>query len=449
MLKILLVGSGAREHAIARALKKSKHEHDLVCFASNENPGIVSLSQHYTVGSFNDIDAIQQFAVQYEVDFAIIGPELPLSLGVVDFLQDKGIDCIGSAEQLAQIETSKGFARDLLARYQIPASPLYKTFNSLNGTAEFLKTLGDEYVIKADGLMGGKGVKLSKEHLFDHKAALFYCDDLLSNKQSFVIEEKLLGAEFSLMSFSDGKNLAHMPVVQDHKRVFVDDKGVNTGGMGSYSSANHELPFLDENDIKKAQQINQAVIEALYKEFGILYKGILYGGFILTKSGVKLIEYNARFGDPEAINVLALLETDFIDICQAIISESLNQTEVKFAKKATVCKYLVPQNYPDAPCVGQEIDVSQVNSHENLYYAAVNAKKNSQTGEHKVYTTGSRSLAVLGVADSIAEAEEEAEVIAQQVQGTLYHRKDIGTAELINKRINQVNHICSKDYKLL
>jgi phosphoribosylamine--glycine ligase len=443
MFKILLIGSGAREHAIAKAIKKSPQKNELYCFANSSNPGIKELTTQYVIEDLNNINKITQFAAQQKIDFAIIGPEAPLALGIVDRLNDYNIPSIGPTKQLAQIETSKSFTRDLLTKYNIPASPKYKKFSDLNNAKEFLQQLGENFVVKADGLMGGKGVKISGEHLQNHDEALAYCQQLISQQQNFVIEERLVGQEFSLLSFSDGKHLLHMPPVQDHKRAFENDTGPNTGGMGSYTNTDHLLPFLNNNDIQRAQQFNQATINAFKKECRQAYKGILYGGFMLTKNGVKLIEYNARFGDPEAINLLALLETDFITICQKIIAGNLHDIKIKFAHKATVCKYIVPEGYPDNPVRNKEIDISQVKNKNQLYYAAVNAENN------KLYATSSRTLAALGIAANILAAEQIAENIAQQIKGQIFHRKDIGTAQLINKRIKQINQLCNTNYNLL
>ncbi|MDF2940854.1 MAG: purD, partial [Gammaproteobacteria bacterium] len=374
-----------------------------------------------------DIEAMLDFALKNQIDLAVIGPELPLSLGIVDRLKEKQIAAIGPSQKLAQIESSKGLARDVLSHHRVPGMPLYKRFNGPCTEAEaFLTALNGAYVIKADGLMGGKGVKISGEQLLNLKDALMFIEEI---NGPFVIEEKLIGPEFSLLSFSDGKHCIHMPAVQDHKRAFVGDKGPNTGGMGAYSDDDHSLPFLSEQDIKEAQAINEAAIKAMYQEWKQPYQGILYGGFMKTRSGVKLIEYNARFGDPEAINLLALLDSDFIGICQAIVKGQLDQLNVKFLKKSTVCKYIVPKGYPDSPVRGEEIDISQVSKMDQLYFAAVDQL------EGKLMMTGSRAVAVLGMAETLAEAEKEAEMLATQIKGPVFHRADIGTAELINQRI--------------
>jgi formyltetrahydrofolate-dependent phosphoribosylglycinamide formyltransferase len=443
MIKILLIGGGAREYAIARAIKKSPQTNALFCFASTHNPGIFKLSAQYKTGQLTQLEEIARFAKQHQIDFAIIGPEGPLALGLVDVFLQHGIDCIGPTQKLAQIETSKGFARNLLKRFNVSVSPRNKIFTSLEGTKEFLEALDHNFVVKADGLIGGKGVKIAGEQLHSVDDAVQFCEELLSKQHNIVIEEKLEGQEFSLLSFSDGKHLAHMPPVQDHKRAYENDTGPNTGGMGCYTDANHLLPFLSDDDISLAQQLNQIVITMLAQELRTPYKGILYGGFMRTKDGIKLLEYNARFGDPEAINLLALLETDFIMICQAIISGTLNTFPVQFVHKATVCKYLVPIGYPDHPEPDQKIEITTQNGEESLYYAAVNAK------DDQLYTTTSRSIAVLEMADTIAQAEEKVESMMQKVKGSLFHRRDIGKTTSINEKILHMNRLCETNYPLL
>ena len=358
-MNILLIGSGAREHAIARALKRSPQIIQLYCFASSQNPGIKPLCVDYQVGNITSSTEVLNFAKHHQINLTVIGPEAPLANGVADNLWQAGIPCVGPKQKLAQLESSKGFTRDLQKEYSIPGALNFQRFTDMSGVKNFLYLLGEgNYVIKADGLMGGKGVKVAGDHLQNFTEALAYCEELTSLKSPFVIEEKLIGQEFSLMSFCDGIHLAHMPAVQDHKRAFEDDNGPNTGGMGTYSDANHLLPFLTEKDIQEAQAINQATADALRAKFGESYKGILYGGFMATKNGVKLIEYNARFGDPEAMNVLAILQSDFVKICLAITQETLKQDLAIFAQQATVCKYAVPEGYPDKPIKNQLIDIS-------------------------------------------------------------------------------------------
>ena len=282
--------------------------------------------------------------------------------------------------------------------------------------------------------MGGKGVKVSEEHLFSSEEALGYCKKIINMGRTFLVEEKLVGEEFSLMSFCDGKSCAHMPAVQDHKRAFEGDVGPNTGGMGTYSFANHSLPFLSKKDIGDAQKTNEKVAKELYKTTGTRFKGFLYGGFMATKSGIKVIEYNARLGDPEAMNVLSLLKTDFFDICNHILDGSLKNIDVKFEPQATVCKYAVPNGYPDSPEKGFIVSIENMNA-DSLFFAAV------KESENKIIATGSRTVACVGVDKEISVAEKKAEEGISQVAGNVFHRKDIGTAALIQKRIENMKKV--------
>ncbi len=434
-MTILLIGSGAREHAIARALDRSSQNKSIYCLASNMNPGIAELCVEITIDNFNDPELVSSYASEIGATLTIIGPENPLAEGVADALWNNGVKVVGPKKTLAQIETSKSFTRDLLTEYNIPACPKYKTFLALDGVAEFLSNLEEDYVIKYDGLAGGKGVKVAGDHLNSHEEALAYCRELVDRGGKFVIEEKLIGQEFSLMSFCDGETLKHMPAVQDHKRAYEGDIGPNTGGMGTYSDADHSLPFLTDENIIQAHEINNATAKALKDKFGDGYKGILYGGFMTTADGVKLIEYNARLGDPEAMNVLSLLESDFIAICQGIVDETLDKVDVQFAEQATVCKYAVPKGYPDNPIKGEPIDISNIENLERLFYASVDFK------DGQLVEAGSRTVAVVGTANTISKAEKIAEKEISAVEGPLFHRNDIGTDELVQKRVQHMESL--------
>lgn len=435
-MNILIIGSAAREHAIASAFKRSPQQPNLCCYGSAINPGIKQMTTHYHVGPLTDVDAIVNLAKEWEVGLAVIGPEAPLSKGLADQLWQALIPTIGPKKRLAQIETSKSFARHLMQQYHIPGLPRYRQFSDMNGVEKFLKELGENhYVVKANGLMDGKGVKVAGDHLHFFQEALAYCHDIFTLGQTIVIEEKLIGQEFSLMCFCDGKQVVPMPIVQDHKRAFIDDKGPNTGGMGSYSDVDHSLPFLSEEDVQQAKQINQAVIHALSTELSDKYIGILYGSFIATCDGIYVIEFNARFGDPEALNVLTILESDFVAICQAMVTEDLSSTQVRFLHQATVCKYAVPNGYPDTPIKNVAIDIAAVKNKTRLYLASVNAI------DGKIMATGSRTAAYVGVADSISAAEEIAEREIRAITGPLFHREDIGTDKLIWRRVDEMRRL--------
>ena len=434
--RVLIVGSGAREHAIAAALARSGAE--VICFGSARNPGIDELCAQYAVGKITDGAAVAAFAKEQSATLAVIGPEAPLAAAVADALWAAGLKTVGPTKKPAQIESSKGFARELLAKYGIPGNPFYKRFDSMDGVERALREWDGRHVIKDDGLAGGKGVKVCGDHLHSLAHSMECCEELTALGHPFVIEEKLEGEEFSLMSFCDGQTLEHMPAVQDHKRADNGDKGPNTGGMGTYTDANHSLPFLRASDIAEARAINERVAAALGEECGEPYRGILYGGFMATRDGVKLIEYNARFGDPECLNLLTLLKTDFATVCRAIVEQKLGDVRVEFARKASVCKYVVPHGYPDTPRAGDEVVLpKEIPAGVTLYLGAVDVKDGT------LVATGSRTVGVVGVAETIAEAERMCEGVAREIPGRFFHRADIGTAELIAKRVEHMKTVRS------
>ncbi len=436
-MNILIVGSGAREHAISNALWRSPQAVQIYCCATSVNPGIKKNAAGYWVGDINDCSMVRQKAAQWDIQIAIIGPEAPLARGLADALWSVSIPVIGPKKNLARIETSKAYARDLMQKFEIPGLPEYRVFDDMQGIAGFLERLGEgAYVIKANGLMGGKGVRVAGDHLHSFDEALAYCQEIISSGQSIVIEEKLIGQEFSFMCFCDGQKIVPMPLVQDHKRAFAGDEGPNTGGMGSYSNPDHSLPFLRKEEVEQALKINQSVLRALMIQEQDKYIGVLYGGFIATAKGPYVIEFNARFGDPEALNVLSLLESDFVALCEALVTQKLAFQPVTFANKATVCKYAVPRGYPDNPLKNFPVDISKVTDKSNLYLAAVDAKE-----DDLLLATGSRTAAFVGMGDSILEAEKIAEQEISNIKGELFHREDIGTAALIGERIRAMNSL--------
>ena len=439
MTHVLLIGNGAREHAIAEAIRRSAQTSRLYSFMKTNNPGIASLSEKIRLGRYDEPEAIVAFGRDAGVDLAIVGPEDPLGHGVVDALTAAGIPAVGPTRSLARLETSKSFTRNLLEKYGIPGNPRFRNFTSLDGIDAFLREL-DGIVLKPDGLTGGKGVLVQGDHFQTGAEALEHCRDILKVHSGVTVEEKLEGEEFSLQCLSDGRTVIPTPPVQDHKRRFVGDSGPNTGGMGSYSCADHLLPFLDAGAVAEGLAITRKVADAILLETGIPYKGVLYGGFMLTRTGVKLIEYNARFGDPEAMNILPLLQTDFIEVCEAIIAGRLDGLDVKFENKATVCKYIVPQGYGLADSgFGDESRSARIEigatGEARLYYSSVDKKPDG------LYMTSSRAIGVVGIAADIAAAESIAECAVKAIRGPVDHRPDIGTAELIQKRIDHMKRL--------
>ena len=437
MKKVLIIGNGAREHVIAETLLRSSHQTSVITYGSATNPGLLQLSTAYEVGSLSDFDNLKDFANHTKPDFAIMGPEAPIAAGMADMLLATGIKSASPLKVSGALESSKSFARDLLQKYNIPGNPAFKVFYKSEGIREFMEKLGGNYVVKSDGLKGGKGVKVSGDHLETISDGVSYAEECLREDGKVVVEEKFIGQEFSLMSFVDGKTVVSMPAVQDHKRAYDGDKGPNTGGMGTYSCADHSLPFLRPSDIQDAHDINVQVTKALYEETGVYFTGIMYGGFIACKDKVGLIEYNARFGDPEAMNVLPILKTDFVDICLATIEGSLDGMQIEFEKKATVCKYIVPEGYPDSPVKGEKIEIGSIPDGVKTYYASVDQR------EDGLYLGGSRAIAFVGIADELDEAAALATSAMESVRGPVFYRKDIGTKELIQKKMDMMTGLRS------
>lgn len=444
MDSFLLVGNGAREHAIAESICRNEKV-KLSAFMSANNPGIAALVKKSggaaEIGDIHSPEAVVKFAKKHSPTLAFPSPDAVLAAGVTDALVAAGIKCASPTKEAARLEWDKSYARELLRDFCIPGSPKFGIFENAAEASSFIDSLGGQVAVKPSGLTGGKGVRVVGYQLKDGNGAKSYAAELLKTKHSglpsIVIEEKLEGEEFSLQAFSDGSKIYGMPLVQDHKRAYEGDVGPNTGGMGSYSDKNHLLPFVRSSHRDSALLIMQKTIEAFRKKTGTPYVGILYGGFILTAQGVKLIEYNSRFGDPEAMNVLSIMKSDLFGILQQMADGKIARSPT-FEKKATVCKYLVPEGYPGKSITDQplEIDYAKIAAaRANLFYASVYEK------EGAIYTQSSRSIGLVGVADSIEGAEKIAEKAASLVTGKVWHRKDIGTKELVERRMSHIRQL--------
>lgn len=434
-MKVLVVGGGGREHALAAALERSGAE--LYSAMRNNNPGIARLAKEVRLVRETDVSSILEFARAAGVEIAVMGPEAPLEAGLVDALEAEGIGCVGPTKAAARLETSKSFARELMQRYGVPGNLRFASFDDLDEAKGYVREAEFELAIKPVGLTGGKGVKVQGEHLHDIKESEAYLEEIFGQGLgggSVILEERAVGEEFTLQVFCDGRNVVPMPLVQDHKRAYEGDVGPNTGGMGSYSAEDHLLPFVSESDKQAALDILRRTVEAIAQE-GHPYRGVLYGQFMLTRDGPRVIEFNARFGDPEAMNVLSILETPFLEVCEGIVDGSLSPN-VSFARKATVCKYVVPAGYGTAPQSGKPIEVDEeavAREGARLYYAMVDGEAG------RVVTTTSRALGVVGIDDSIQEAEEACERALRHVRGeAIFVRHDIGKAELVNRRVEHM-----------
>jgi phosphoribosylamine---glycine ligase len=421
VLKVLVVGGGGREHAIAAALARNTDVR-VYGVSARRNPGIARLAAGTAIRKETDTAGVVAYATTQGIDRAIIGPEAPLDAGVVDALEGAGIPTAGPRYAAARLETDKAFCRDLMQSHGIRGCPFYRVFRDPADAAAFIRDHDGDLAVKPAGLTGGKGVRIMGEQV-DREGAIAYVRTLPG---PVVLEERLLGEEFTLQAFVDGTRLVYMPLVQDHKRAYEGDTGPNTGGMGSYSMADHSLPFVSAGDEAEARSIMADAIAAIRRQ-GTPFHGILYGQFMNTAEGPRVIEFNARFGDPEAMNVLPLLSSDFSDILCRITEGSLPSV-VEWEPLATVCKYLVPEGYPDRPVPGQPLALRETG--DALVYCG-----NVEEKEGKLATLSSRTLAVVGRGPDLSTAETIAERAAAGVQGRVRHRRDIGTAALLAKRV--------------
>jgi phosphoribosylamine--glycine ligase len=440
-MKVLLIGGGAREHAIAKTAVKDDIE--FFCFAGNNNPGIAKLCKKFQLGKVTDVKAVVAFAKDVGAEIAVVGPEAPLGEGVANALEAEACcKTVGPYKNAAQIEISKTFMRNLMAKHNLKGGIKFEVLNDPMEARKAVRGFGMPVAIKPVGLTGGKGVKVIGDQLKDQAAAADYAAEVVEKRiggsSQVVVEELLVGEEFTLQAFTDGRTLLPMPAVQDHKRAFEGDVGPNTGGMGSYSMEDHLLPFMTKKEYDEGVTIMKGILGAMDKD-GCPYKGFMYGQFMLTAKGPKVIEVNARFGDPEAMNVLPLLESSFMDICEGIVDGSLKRKKAKFARKATVCKYVVPQGYGLESKVDVPIDFNEKAVEKEgaqVFYASVNERGG------KVYTTSSRSIGIVGIADDLATAEKVCERGLSHIKGNgIFMRHDIGKPDAIRKKLDHMKAV--------
>jgi len=442
-MKIGLIGSGGREHAIAKALCKSPAHDSLYVYGSHLNPGIQKLAVSSINGEMQDIQKIRDFFTENKVELVVVGPEVPLIAGASDSLRRKGLKVVGPSQNQARLEGDKVFMRDLLRRRVKKGSPRWKEVKDMVTARAFINEVG-QVAVKPVGLTGGKGVSVMGVHYHTIEEALEKVQAELDQDGIVLLEERLIGEEFSRIAFVSDGNLSAMPVAQDFKYAFDGDQGGMTGGMGAYTMADGCMPFLTKEDVLDADSILQLTVDAIEAESGESYRGFLYGQFIATAHGVRVIEFNVRLGDPEAINMMALLETDVPDFLANVADGHLQKDKAVFAPKASVCKYLVPAAYPQS---GHEKITVNLNEEEinkegfSVIFASIIQK--SQTME----TLGSRALAIAGVGDDPYRISEKMETLLDQIEpSSLRHRKDIGDAKIIHEKIQKMESLRSKGY---
>ena len=418
-MKLLVVGGGGREHAIIKSLKKNKAVEEI--FALPGNGGIAQDATCVAIGT-KDLDKIVEFAVNNKIDYAVVAPDDPLVLGLVDLLNEKGIPCFGPTKAAAIIEGSKAFSKDLMKKYNIPTAK-YEVFNNKDEAIKYLDTQKAPIVIKADGLALGKGVIIAQTIDEAKDAVKSMMEDKIFGKSgdNIVIEEFLEGPEVSVLAFTDGKVVKPMVSSMDHKRAMDFDKGLNTGGMGTIAPN----PYYTKDIAKECMEtIFLPTINAMNKE-GRTFKGCLYFGLMITKDGPKVIEYNCRFGDPETQVVLPLLESDLLTIMKATTYGTLENTEVKFMDKSACCVVMASNGYPLHYEKGFKIDIpSDIKDKVYVAGAGLNDK-----GE--MVTSGGRVLGAVDIAETLSDAINKAYKLVERIHfDNAYYRKDIGARAL-------------------
>jgi len=408
-MKVLVVGGGGREHAIVHALSKSSKVTEI--YAAPGNAGISKLAMCVNIKD-TDVSNLVEFAKSEKIDLVVVGPEASLAVGIIDALNEAGIKAFGPTKAAARIESSKNFAKDLMLKYDIPTAR-YEVFEDYESAISFVKISPFPTVIKYDGLAAGKGVVIA-ENYEEAEAALK--DMLLDDKfghGKVVIEEYLEGPEFSFMCFVDGENVYPLQLAQDHKRAYDGDKGPNTGGMGAYSP----LPFITDADYNEA--LNKIMIptaKAMVNE-EIPFKGVLYGGLMKTKKGIKVIEFNCRFGDPETEVVLPRLKSDIYDAFMAIVDG--NKPNLEWDSDATIGIVMASKGYPGDYKKGFVIENA---TSDNIYHMGTKFDENGN-----YVTNGGRVLFVVAKAPTLEEANKKANELVKEIKcDNLFYRTDIG-----------------------
>lgn len=417
-MKVLVVGSGGRESAMIWKISKSKLAPKI--YAAPGNGGMEKMAELVNIAA-TDIAALLEFALNEKIDLTIVGPEDALALGIVDIFEEKGLKIFGPSKAAAIIEYSKGFSKDFMKRNNIPTAA-YEVFDDKNEAYAYIEKQKLPIVIKADGLAVGKGVYICYD-LTEVKTAV---RDIMENSKfgdsgkKIVVEEYLEGTEVSVLSFTDGKRLVPMISAKDHKRAFDGDKGPNTGGMGTVAPN----PAYDAEAEKRCMdEIFAPTVAAMAKE-GREFRGFLFFGLMLTKTGPKVIEYNARLGDPETQVVLPMLENDFLEICMDCLNGSLGKTDIKWKDGAAVCIVLASEGYPADFKKGFEIEgLSLLEEKEDILIFPAGVKRDGE----KLITGGGRVLGVTAMAKTTAEAADKAYAYSEDIIfENKYCRKDIG-----------------------
>ena len=432
-LKVLLIGSGGREHALAWKLTQSPRLEKLYCAPGNV--GISEIAQCVDI-KVEDIDGLLQFAKKERIDLTVVGPEIPLVAGIVDHFENAGLIIFGPSKAAAQLEGSKVFSKEFMLRCNIPTAT-FMPFDRIEDARAFLNHAQFPLVIKADGLAAGKGVVLCNA-LSDGLEAL---DHMMKDKifaeagAKVVVEDYLIGEEVSILAFCDGENYLILESAQDHKRIFDDDLGPNTGGMGAYSPA----PIVTETLLRKIEaRVIEPTVRGMARE-GMPFKGILYAGLMITSQGPQVLEYNVRFGDPETQAVLPRLESDLLEIMLASCEGRLNEIQLKWTPKSCVCVVMSSGGYPGKYESGYEIKGLDVAAEEkDTYVFHAGTKKDG----NYVVTAGGRVLGVVSLGDHVKDAIKSVYTAVEKIKfDHMFFRRDIAAKALKKDHVKSANAV--------
>lgn len=419
-MKVLVVGNGGREHAIVWSLLKSPKVEKVYCAPGNG--GIQKDAECVDIAA-TDIEGLVHFAKETKVDLTVVGPEVPLLSGIVDRFEEERLAIFGPRREAARIEGSKRFAKEFMKKYGIPTAD-FKSFTESSKAIEYIRGKGAPIVVKADGLAAGKGVVVASTVEEAEKAVIDAMEEKVFGDagREIVIEEFLSGQEMSLMAFMDGKTVKPMVVAQDHKPVFDHDQGPNTGGMGAYSP----VPQIPEEVIREAVETILLPVQKAFQEEGIEYKGVLYAGLMITASGPKVIEFNARFGDPETQVVLPRLKTDLVEIMESVIDGKLSEQDIVWSDQAAVCVILALGGYPGSYQKGMAIQGLDKPAADTVIFHSGTVL----SGEEWL-TAGGRVLGVTAWGESIQEAQTRAYERVKQISfDNVHYRTDIAKKAL-------------------
>lgn len=446
--KFLVVGSGGREGIFARRLAKDTQVYAVI---GHENPLIIDCVRQsggqYTVGDASDPQTVLSFAKKHAVDLAFVNADQPLANGVVDILLENGFKCVGGTREASRIEWDKVYSIEMVHRVCPEFTPLYRAVSDVSeikkAVSEF-ESAGTKIVVKPQGLTGGKGVKVMPEHLATYGDSIDYAAALLEKEpgQRVLLVEKLDGIEFTIMGITDGTNLVMSPASYDYPFRYEDDCGAGTGGMGCFTAPDARLPFMSEKDMEDCRSMMQRILDEMRSK-GLVFSGVLNGGFFKTAKGIRFMEFNGRFGDPEVLNILSVLDGSFSELLKDIWNKTLSDGSVSFLKKASVVKYMVAKEYPgEGSPTSFTIDEQAIDSLgiETFFASCV------RTGSCQYRTLGaSRVVALAAVSDTIDGASSLVNTaIDAHISGELEYRRDIGSRKSLEK-LDRVNAGLSPD----